>query len=115
MTTPASGLSRRRAPLSASAGPSSAQPSSPSLAPGTQSGSGSYFSGSAGSSRPTTPGQNGGGHKVAYDERDMETKEEKEMPKLTLMEEVLLLGLKDKQVSGCWIEGGKCRVIACCV
>lgn len=29
----------------------------------------------------------------------METSEEKEMPKLTVMEEVLLLGLKDKQVS----------------
>lgn len=111
MATPASGLSRRRAPLGASAGPSSGQPSSPSLAPG-QSGSGSYFAGSAGSSRPATPGQTGGGHKVAYDERDMETQEEKEMPKLTLMEEVLLLGLKDKQVSnggvgigeGRWVE-----------
>ncbi|KAL8278306.1 hypothetical protein RQP46_009338 [Phenoliferia psychrophenolica] len=36
-------------------------------------------------------------HRVAYDERDMETGEERVMPKLTLMEEVLLLGLKDKQ------------------
>lgn len=39
-----------------------------------------------------------GGHRIAYDERDLaETVEEREMPKLTLMEEVLLLGLKDKQ------------------
>ena len=45
-------------------------------------------------------GQAGGGsgHRVAYDERDLETEEERLMPKLTLMEEVLLLGLKDKQV-----------------
>ncbi len=100
MATPASGLSRRRAPAGGAPGPSTlGQPASPALAPGQQGGS-SYFSGSASSSRPTTPGQNGGGgHKVAYDERDMETPEEKEMPKLTLMEEVLLLGLKDKQVS----------------
>lgn len=37
-------------------------------------------------------------HKIAYDERDLvESYDEREMPKLTLMEEVLLLGLKDKQ------------------
>lgn len=35
--------------------------------------------------------------KVAYDPRDID--ESKSTPKLTLMEEVLLLGLKDKQVS----------------
>jgi hypothetical protein len=34
--------------------------------------------------------------KVAYDPRDVD--ESKSTPKLTLMEEVLLLGLKDKQV-----------------
>jgi Golgi phosphoprotein 3 len=34
--------------------------------------------------------------KVAYDPRDID--ESKSTPKLTLMEEVLLLGLKDKQV-----------------
>jgi Golgi phosphoprotein 3 len=34
--------------------------------------------------------------RVAYDPRDID--ESKSIPKLTLMEEVLLLGLKDKQV-----------------
>lgn len=38
--------------------------------------------------------------KVAYDKRDFENKkEEGSEPKLTIMEEVLLLGLKDKAVS----------------
>ena len=40
------------------------------------------------------------GHKIAYDPLDIsESVERKKQPKLTLMEEVLLLGLKDKQVS----------------
>jgi Golgi phosphoprotein 3 len=44
-----------------------------------------------------TGGENG--HKIAFDPRDMqETEERNKQPKLTLMEEVLLLGLKDKQV-----------------
>jgi Golgi phosphoprotein 3 len=39
------------------------------------------------------------GHKIAYDPRDIsESAERSKQPKLTLMEEVLLLGLKDKQV-----------------
>ncbi|RMZ88014.1 hypothetical protein DV736_g4756, partial [Chaetothyriales sp. CBS 134916] len=38
------------------------------------------------------------GHKIAYDPRDIgESAEKAKQPKLTLMEEVLLLGLKDKQ------------------
>lgn len=38
------------------------------------------------------------GHIVAYDPRDMSENEERsKQPKLTLMEEILLLGLKDKQ------------------
>lgn len=42
-----------------------------------------------------------GGHKVAYDPRDLaneDTLEGSKLPKLTLLEEILLLGLKDKQV-----------------
>lgn len=40
------------------------------------------------------------GHKIAFDPRDLsENQERSKQPKLTLMEEVLLLGLKDKQVS----------------
>jgi Golgi phosphoprotein 3 len=39
------------------------------------------------------------GHKIAFDPRDISENEERtKMPKLTLMDEVLLLGLKDKQV-----------------
>ena len=39
------------------------------------------------------------GHKIAYDPRDISENEERSKgPKLTLMEDVLLLGLKDKQV-----------------
>lgn len=39
-------------------------------------------------------------HRIAFDPRDMEEGQEREkFPKLTMMEEVLLLGLKDKQVS----------------
>lgn len=38
------------------------------------------------------------GHKIAFDPRDIsETAERAKQPKLTLMEEVLLMGLKDKQ------------------
>jgi golgi phosphoprotein 3 len=44
-----------------------------------------------------TDGENG--HKIAYDPRDISENEERtRLPKLTLMDEVLLLGLKDKQV-----------------
>ncbi|GAB1520096.1 vacuolar protein sorting-associated protein 74 [Rhizoctonia solani] len=39
-----------------------------------------------------------GGGKIAYDPRDLETEGEgKSMPRLTILEEVLLLGIKDKQ------------------
>ncbi len=39
------------------------------------------------------------GHKIAFDPRDIsESAERSKQPKLTLMEEVILLGLKDKQV-----------------
>ena len=38
-------------------------------------------------------------HRIVFDPRDMEEGEERQkFPKLTMMEEVLLLGLKDKQV-----------------
>ena len=58
---------------------------------------------------PRRPEVNGGpetsyessenGHKIAFDPRDIsESAERQKQPKLTLMEEVLLMGLKDKQV-----------------
>jgi hypothetical protein len=57
----------------------------------------------AGSSRdqPETSYESGeNGHKIAFDPRDMnESAERSKQPKLTMMEEVLLLGLKDKQVN----------------
>lgn len=38
-------------------------------------------------------------HKIAYDPKDIEQGQERaKQPKLTLMEEVLLLGLKDREV-----------------
>ncbi len=46
------------------------------------------------------------GHKIAFDPRDIsESEERNKQPKLTLMEEVLLMGLKDKQV--------RCGACAC--
>ncbi|KAF3925170.1 hypothetical protein ABW20_dc0102186 [Dactylellina cionopaga] len=66
-------------------------------------------SGEGSSSRPPAAGpgdgtsataytSENGGHKIAFDPRDIsESKERSRQPKLTLMEEVLLLGLKDKQ------------------
>lgn len=55
-------------------------------------------------SGPETSYESGeNGHKIAFDPRDIsESAERSKQPKLTLMEEVLLLGLKDKQVGG-WI------------
>jgi golgi phosphoprotein 3 len=47
-----------------------------------------------------------GGSKIAFDPRDLEdvgAEERKvggKVPRLTIMEEILLLGIKDKQVSG---------------
>jgi len=52
-------------------------------------------------SAPETSYENSeNGHKIAFDPRDIsESAERSKQPKLTMMEEVLLLGLKDKQVS----------------
>lgn len=51
-----------------------------------------------------------GGSKIAYDPRDLENADEDRRqggsaPKLTIMEEVLLLGLKDKQVGSSSCRG----------
>jgi golgi phosphoprotein 3 len=57
---------------------------------------------------PSTEGMNAieqqsSDHRIAFDPRDMAEGEERlKFPKLTLMEEVLLLGLKDKQVILLW-------------
>ena len=78
-----SGLSRRRV----NTGPASA----------TSSETSSSFPSHAGSAFA-------GGNKIAFDPRDIERDEEEskaggKIPRLTLMEEVLLLGLKDRQAS----------------
>ena len=90
-----SGLSRRRAV------PSAASASSPPAAGGTS--SLSALSSSQGQGRPSSPAAiptANAGHKIAYDERDLgDVEEDRINPRLTLMEEVLLLGLKDKQAS----------------
>jgi golgi phosphoprotein 3 len=93
-----SGLQRRRV---AGAGDSA-------LAPQTSRPEGSNHNSFSGSSSPAIPSHSTEGinsieqtsdHKIAFDPRDMEEGEERlKFPKLTLMEEVLLLGLKDKQV-----------------
>jgi Golgi phosphoprotein 3 len=83
-----SGLSRRRVPNSS---PSSSTPTLiTSNAPSAKNHShaGSAFQ---------------GGSKIAYDPKDLEADVEElkvggKVPRLTLMEEVLLLGIKDKQV-----------------
>lgn len=62
--------------------------------PATPAGDSSRLGGESGS---YTSSENG--HKIAFDPRDIsESAERSKQPKLTLMEEVLLLGLKDKQV-----------------
>lgn len=69
---------------------------------GDEGGSGIGRSNSSSNFKDSTPetsyesGENG--HKIAFDPRDIsESAERSKQPKLTLMEEVLLLGLKDKQ------------------
>lgn len=73
-----------------------------------------YSNGSPAMTRSTSssgPGANShagsafqGGNKIAFDPRDLEGANDDEsrvggkMPRLTIMEEVLLLGIKDKQV-----------------
>lgn len=87
------GLSRRRVP-----GPASADDDRPSSGHS-----------DAAAPHPTAPQAHAGsafagGARVAYDPRDIDQDASEEariggkMPRLTIMEEVLLLGIKDKQV-----------------
>lgn len=86
-----SGLTRRRG---AAAGSSDGGEGS--STPGRANSSSNFKDGSG---APETSYENGeNGHKIAFDPRDIsESAERSKQPKLTLMEEVLLLGLKDKQ------------------
>lgn len=91
-TTATSGLTRRRG-------------GGGSLATGTNGNGAESFDNVGKDSAPETSYEQGdNGHKIAFDPRDLsESAERSKQPKLTLMEEVLLLGLKDKQVG--WIRG----------
>lgn len=87
-----SGLTRRRGGAGGASGGDGAESSNGI----NRSNSSSNFKDNA----PETSYENGeNGHKIAFDPRDIsESTERSKQPKLTLMEEVLLLGLKDKQV-----------------
>ncbi|GLB39468.1 putative golgi phosphoprotein 3 (GPP34) [Lyophyllum shimeji] len=94
------GLSRRRAPAASTHDPDDDVPA-PSR---TNSTSGSISNGSAGGGTVQHAGSAfAGGSKIAYDPRDLDQDAGEEariggkMPRLTIMEEVLLLGIKDKQ------------------
>ncbi|KAL1961220.1 hypothetical protein VTO42DRAFT_3166 [Malbranchea cinnamomea] len=85
-----SGLTRRRGGRGATDNGDGARGPSPS----------SHVNGSSFDSRipETSYTASENGHKIAFDPRDISENEERnKQPKLTLMEEVLLLGLKDKQ------------------
>lgn len=86
-----SGLTRRRGGPPAAAGATGGA-STPTEDSGRNS--------SGGGGGPETSYESGeNGHRIAFDPRDIsESAERSKQPKLTLMEEVLLLGLKDKQV-----------------
>jgi hypothetical protein len=102
------GLSRRRVPAGGSS-------STPDDDEGSTTSKGSWSSpnatsnGGSGTSSPTLVLSHAGsafegGSKIAFDPRDIERDNEDQkqggrIPRLTLMEEVLLLGLKDKQVN----------------
>ncbi|KAI0674728.1 GPP34-domain-containing protein [Trametes maxima] len=98
----AGGLSRRRVPASASTGDEDVDGSW-----GFNGGSASNGGSVSRSESLTSPGLHAGsafegGSKIAYDPRDLERQDEDarlggKPPRLTIMEEVLLLGLKDKQ------------------
>ncbi|KZZ96941.1 vacuolar protein sorting-associated protein [Ascosphaera apis ARSEF 7405] len=90
----AGGLTRRRGARGGDDSVDNSRVASPS---GLPNGAGAEISG--GGRQPETSWTDSeNGHKIAYDPRDISENEERSrLPKLTLMEEVLLLGLKDKQ------------------
>jgi len=93
MSTTTSGLTRRRGGGGASGDADG----------GADSGNSANRPGASNNSRDSAPETSyentENGHKIAFDPRDIsESAERSKQPKLTLMEEVLLLGLKDKQV-----------------
>jgi hypothetical protein len=89
-----SGLTRRRGAGGATAGNGSGSGDAE-----TSNGAGNKSNAAKDSAPETSYESNENGHKIAFDPRDIsESAERSKQPKLTMMEEVLLLGLKDKQV-----------------
>ncbi|OBZ78474.1 Vacuolar protein sorting-associated protein 74 [Grifola frondosa] len=104
----AGGLSRRRVPnASVSATPDDADGPSTPNGHATNGASASHANSLHTSASTSHAGSAfEGGNKIAFDPRDLERENEDarlggKPPRLTIMEEVLLLGLKDKQVSIC--------------
>ncbi|OCH89140.1 GPP34-domain-containing protein [Obba rivulosa] len=101
--TSTGGLSRRRVPNASSSTTTSDDPDDPRGFNGTSNGGSVSRSDSLGSMPVMHAGSAfEGGSKIAYDPRDLERENEDarlggKPPRLTIMEEVLLLGLKDKQ------------------
>jgi golgi phosphoprotein 3 len=106
------GLSRRRVPAGGSSSTSGPDDDGgPTTSRGSWSSPNANSNGGSGTSSPTAvaSAQHAGsafegGSKIAFDPRDLERDSEDQKqggraPRLTIMEEVLLLGLKDKQVS----------------
>lgn len=108
---PSSGLSQRRrggggagpSPLTGGSSTNSESPlASPSLkhrhVGGSNAGSNHNSSSNNNNSGSNGASSTGGGHRIAFDPRDLnDESEETQFPRLTLMEETLLLGLKDRQ------------------
>ena len=110
MSSGGGGLSRRRVGPSASQDPDDnwSHSNGHSATPSTSSLNASPSTSHAGSAFQ-------GGSKIAFDPRDLEREDEDsrqggKAPRLTIMEEVLLLGLKDKQVCFSF-----CTSFPCCV
>lgn len=95
MATTTSGLTRRRGGAGGGAG--AAGDGDNGVGIGSRTNSSANVRDTAGPETSYESGENG--HRIAFDPRDIsESAERSKQPKLTLMEEVLLLGLKDKQV-----------------
>ena len=97
MSTTTSGLTRRRGGAGGGAADGDAAGTNGGSAIGSRTNSSANVRDTAGPETSYESGENG--HRIAFDPRDIsESAERSKQPKLTLMEEVLLLGLKDKQV-----------------
>jgi Golgi phosphoprotein 3 len=113
-----SGLSRRR--VGTSTPLDTEEPSTSNPAASLSNGAPQANGGSAGGNNYGGGTALEGGGKVAFDPRDLETEGEgKSMPRLTILEDVLLLGIKDKQVRCLFLAGdglcAECLVLGCFV